>query len=151
MSMKIEEEIKQNTFRNPYQKAGINLLFTYNWLINKHKDFFKPFGITNQQFNILRILRGQHPKSISGADIKERMLDKNSDVSRLLDRLIAKNLIVKSQCPSDKRAADVLITEKGLDMLKDIDHHVETLDNLMDGLTPDEASLLSSLLDKTRK
>ena len=105
--MKIEVEIKQTVFRNPHQKVGINLIFTYNWLINKHKDFFKPFGITNQQYNILRILKGQFPKSISGADIKERMLDKNSDVSRLIDRLLLKKLVIKSQCPSDKRAADV--------------------------------------------
>jgi DNA-binding MarR family transcriptional regulator len=151
ISMKIEEEIKQSTFRNPHQKAGINLLFTYHWLINKHKDFFKPYGITNQQFNMLRILKGQHPKSISGADIKARMLDKNSDVSRLLDRLLTKKLVIKSQCPSDKRAADVLITDKGLDLLKEIDRQSETLDNVLDALTPEEASLLSSLLDKSRK
>ena len=149
--MKIEEEIKQSSFRNSHQKASINLLFTYHWLINRHKDFFKPFGITNQQFNILRILRGQHPKSISGADIRERMLDKNSDVSRLLDRLLTKRLVAKSQCPSDKRAADVQITDKGLELLKQIDFKVDSLDNILDALSADEASQLSLLLDKSRK
>lgn len=151
ISMKIEEEIKQNSFRNQHQKVGINLVFTYHWLINKYKDFFKPFGITNQQFNILRILRGQHPKNISGADIRERMLDKNSDVSRLLDRLILKKLAVKSQCPSDKRAADVCISKKGLDLLKEIDDKINSLDNIMDSLTSEEAKTLSDLLDKSRK
>jgi len=149
--MKIEDEIKQSSFRSSLQKAGINLLFTYHWMINQQKDFFKPFGITTQQFNMLRILRGQHPKSISGADIKSRMLDKNSDVSRLLDRLVAKKLVAKSQSNTDKRAADVLITEKGLELLKQIDGRVNSLDNILDGLTEEEALQLSMLLDKSRK
>ena len=112
--MKIEDEIKQPKFRNPHQKAVINLLYTANWLLDKNNSFFKEYGITNQQFNILRILRGQHPKKISGAEIKNRMIDKNSDVSRLLDRLVTKKLIEKSQCPNDKRAADVMITLSGI-------------------------------------
>ncbi|PZR37992.1 MAG: MarR family transcriptional regulator, partial [Azospira oryzae] len=90
--MKIEEEIKQPKFRSDYQKVAINLIFTANWLINKQQDFFKPYGITASQFNILRILRGQHPNKISGVEIKSRMLDKNSDIPRLLDRLVKKNL-----------------------------------------------------------
>ena len=149
--MKIEDEIKQSSFRTPLQKAGINLLFTYHWMINQQKDFFKPYGITTQQFNMLRILRGQYPKSISGADIKSRMLDKNSDVSRLLDRLLFKKLVAKSQSNTDKRAADVLITEKGLELLKQIDTRINSLDNILDGLTTDEAIQLSMLLDKSRK
>ncbi len=149
--MKIEDEIKQSSFRSPLQKAGINLLFTYHWMINQQKDFFKPYGITTQQFNMLRILRGQYPKSISGADIKSRMLDKNSDVSRLLDRLLFKKLVAKSQSNTDKRAADVLITEKGLELLKQIDTSINSLDNILDGLTADEAIQLSGLLDKSRK
>jgi len=82
--MKIEEEIKQTKFRNPHHKATLNLLYTASWLEGRNKDFFKPFGITNQQFNILRILRGQHPNKISGTEIKDRMLDRNSDVSRVV-------------------------------------------------------------------
>jgi DNA-binding MarR family transcriptional regulator len=148
--MKIEEEIKQTVFRSPHQKVGINLIFTYNWLINKHKDFFKPYGITNQQYNILRILKGQYPKSISGADIKERMLDKNSDVSRLIDRLLLKKLVIKSQCPSDKRAADVAIHENGLALLKEVDLKVNSLDSSLGSLTNEEATQLSALLDKSR-
>lgn len=148
--MDIEKAIKQTHFRNAYQKAAINLLYTSSWLVGQQKDFFSKQGITNQQFNILRILRGQFPNKISGADIKTRMLDQNSDVSRLLDRLIIKKLIVKSQCPNDKRAADIIITESGLDLLKKIDAEVENLDRLLSNLTKEEATQLSMLLDKSR-
>ena len=85
---RIEEEIRQKKFTSSQQKAVVNLIFTSNWLQNKQHDFFKFFGITGQQFNILRILKGQYPDSISGTEIKSRMLDRNSDVSRLLDRLV---------------------------------------------------------------
>src|SRR5688500_17518782 len=104
---KIEEEIQQKKFKTAHQKAVINLIYTANWLQNKHQGFFKLYGITGQQFNILRVLNGQHPKSISAKDIKSRLLDPNSDVSRLLDRLSAKDLITKKTCPLDKRASDV--------------------------------------------
>jgi len=147
--MKIEEEIKQEKFRDPYQKVVINLLFTSNWIQNKHQDFFKSFGITAQQFNILRILRGQHPKSISPSLIKDRMLDKNSDVSRMLDRLLAKKLILKQVCPKDKRAFDVSISPEGLDLMKSMDKHLTSIEE-MKGLSEEEASLLSDLLDKVR-
>ncbi len=149
-NMKIEEEIKQTRFRNAHQKAVINLLFTSHWLENKHNDFFKHFGITGTQFNILRILRGHHPEKISGVEIKSRMLDKNSDVSRLLDRLIAKKLIEKAQCPSDKRASDVFITDEGLKLLKKIDEEMDKTDSKMLKLSATEAKQLSELLDKCR-
>jgi DNA-binding MarR family transcriptional regulator len=148
--MKIEDEIKQPKFRNAHQKAVINLLYTANWLIDKNNAFFKSYRITNQQFNILRILRGQHPTKISGTEIKNRMIDKNSDVSRLLDRLIVKKLIEKSQCPNDKRAADVIITQSGLDLLAEIDKKMDQTDNDVMNLSPQEAEQLSQLLDKSR-
>ncbi|UXE67082.1 MAG: MarR family transcriptional regulator [Chryseotalea sp. WA131a] len=148
--MKIEDEIKQPKFRNAHQKAVINLLYTANWLIDKNNAFFKSYRITNQQFNILRILRGQHPTKISGAEIKNRMIDKNSDVSRLLDRLIVKKLIEKSQCPNDKRAADVIITQSGLDLLAEIDKKMDQTDNDVMNLSAKEAEQLSQLLDKSR-
>lgn len=148
--MKIEEEIKQQKFRDPYQKVLINLLFTASWIQGRQQDFFKPFGITYQQFNILRILRGQHPNKISGVDIKARMLDKNSDVSRLLDRLIKKNLVEKSPCPNDKRAADVSITETGLSLLTEIDSQLVQHEQKNFSLSESEAATLSDLLDKCR-
>jgi|KBSSwiStaDraftv2_1062776.scaffolds.fasta_scaffold2808898_1 DNA-binding MarR family transcriptional regulator len=148
--MKIEEEIKQSKFRNAQQKAIINLIYTTNWLSSKQQDFMKPYGITSQQFNILRILRGQHPKSISGTEIKSRMLDRNSDVSRLLDRLAAKDLITKNICPQDKRAVDVSITNEGMKLLQTIDKSAEEMDSLLD-LTEEEATMFSNLLDKARR
>lgn len=148
--MKIEEEIKQKKFRSPLQKVAINLLYTASWLQNQQHQFFKPFGITFSQFNILRILRGQYPNKISGAEIKSRMLDKNSDIPRLLDRLIRKKMISKSQCPNDKRAADILITEQGLDVLRQIDPLMDQMEKLYIHLSDEEATQLSQLLDKSR-
>lgn len=148
--MKIEEEIRQQKFRDSYQKVAINLLFTAGWLEGKQQEFFKPYGVTPQQFNILRILRGQHPKSISGVDIKSRMLDKNSDVSRMLDRLAKKLLITKSQCPDDKRATNVQITIPGLELLKTIDRKLEQTEKTSLALSEEEALQLSNLLDKSR-
>ena len=148
--MKIEEEIKQSKFKSPHQKVAINLQFTANWLLATSNDFFKEFGITMQQFNILRILRGQNPNSISAAEIKQRMLDRNSDVSRLLDRLIDKELVTKTQCESDKRATDVKITAAGLKLLTKIDVRLDEIDSKVLNLTAKEANQLSDLLDKCR-
>lgn len=149
-TVKIEEEIKQHRFRNDHQKALLNLTFTAGWFSARQEEFFKAFGITASQFNILRILRGQDGKSISGADIKARMLERNSDISRLLDRLARKNLIKRSQCPNDKRATDVAITKAGLEILKDIDKKIDQTEKSFLRLTDDEARQLSKLLDKAR-
>jgi DNA-binding MarR family transcriptional regulator len=146
----IEEEIKQTKFKSAQQKAMLNLIFTSNWLENKHRDYFKEYGLTNQQFNILRILKGQHPSKISGTEIKSRMLDKNSDVSRLLDRMILKKLVVKSQCPNDKRSADVGISDLGISLLQKIDRTVFNFAGSLEQLTEDEANQLSYLLDRCR-
>jgi len=131
-----------------HQKAVINLIYTSNWLQNKQQEFFKSFGITGQQFNILRILKGQFPKTISATEIKSRMLDRNSDVSRLLDRLAGKKLITKKTCPNDKRASDVLITAEGITLLDEV-NKTQTHDLVL-SLSDDKASKLSDLLDKAR-
>ncbi len=149
--MRIEEEIKQTKFRNPFQKAGINIIYTSHWLENKHKEFFKQFDITGQQFNILRILKGQHPRSISVTEIKERMLDKNSDVSRLLDRLALKSLISRKTCNYDKRSMDVFITQQGLELLEKIELQITQLDRFLGKLSTEEATQLSNLMDKIRE
>ncbi len=148
--MKIEEEIKQTKFKSAHQKAVLNLLFTANWIQNKQKELFEPFGITGQQYNMLRILRGQHPKPIPAVEIKSRMLDKNSDVSRLLDRLIGKKLVKKNKCPNDKRATDISITETGLDLLNTLDASINNLDSKYLALSNEEAKQLSELLDRSR-
>ncbi len=145
---KIEDEIRQKKFTSVHQKAVINLIYTSNWLQNLQQEFFKSFGITGQQFNILRILKGQSPGSISGTEIKSRMLDRNSDVSRLLDRLASKNLITKQTCPNDKRASDVRITAEGLALLNEI-NKTRKQDRVL-SLSDEEAEKLSDLLDKAR-
>ena len=147
--MKIEDEIKQQKFKTPHQKAVLNLIYTTSWMQGRQKDIFKTFNITLQQFNILRILRGQHPNSTSATEIKSRMLDKNSDVSRLLDRLLAKKVISKRVSSNDKRAADVNLTEEGLELLKAIDKKQNQIDNVL-LLSEEEALILSDLLDKSR-
>ena len=148
--MKIEDEIRQESFRNEYQKAGINLIYTFGWLNNRHQAFFKNFNITSQQYNVLRILKGQFPDAISTSDIKSRMLDKNSDVSRIVDRLSHKGFIYKNPCISDKRLVDVSITHLGLQLLSEIETQILNLDNLFSSLELEEAKELNRLLDKLR-
>ncbi len=147
--MKIEEEIKQNKFQTPYHKAVVNLIYTAHWLEGQHQKFLTDYGITGQQFNILRILKGQHPQSISATEIKQRMLDRNSDVSRLLNRLEKKNLITKKGCESDKRATDIFISEEGIKLLDMVNKEQKTLDHVLN-LNEEEALGLSDLLDKAR-
>jgi DNA-binding MarR family transcriptional regulator len=148
--MKIEDEIRQPKFRNDYQKVVVNLMFTSGWLAARQEELFKPYGITPSQYNILRILRGQGMKSLSGALIKSRMLERNSDISRMLDRLAKKNLIIRSKSPSDKRATDVLISPAGLTVLKTIDATIDKVEKEVIHLSQKEAKLLSDLLDKAR-
>jgi len=148
--MKIEEEIQRNSFRNEYQKSAINLIYTYGWLHNKQKIFFNKFNITAQQYNVLRILKRQFPDAISTSEIKHRMLDKNSDVSRIIDRLENKGLIYKNPCLSDKRLVDVSVTHKGLQLLSEIEIQILDLDNFFSTLELEEAKELNRLLDKLR-
>ena len=147
--MGIEKEIGQYTFRNDHQKSIINLVYTYNWMIEKMKLRLDEFDLTMQQFNILRILRGAK-SPLSTMQIRERMLDKMSDTSRIVDRLIVKELVQKNVCPRDKRLVDVLITKKGLDLLEELDLHSEELDSIIGNLTCEEMQQLNHLLDKMR-
>lgn len=147
--MKIEEAIQQNKFVNPHRKAVINLLYTASWLLEQQQVFFREFGITSQQFNILRILKGQHPKEMSAKAIKNRMLDKNSDVSRLLNRLLVKELITRAVCPTDKRATNIGISASGIRLLKKINARIEEIDQMI-RISAKDATLLSDLLDKCR-
>ena len=112
--MKIEEEIKQRSFKDVYHKVYINLIFTSGWLQEQQATIFKKYGLTLPQFNILRILRGQHPKPATLNLLIERMLDKTSNASRIVDKLEAKELVTRHQCPNDRRTVDIIITDKGL-------------------------------------
>ncbi|MEO6220933.1 MAG: MarR family transcriptional regulator, partial [Ginsengibacter sp.] len=141
--------ISQSSFRNDFQKGIINLIYTYNWMNEKMKKVFDKEGITGQQYNILRILRGAG-KPISTLQIRERMLDKMSDTSRIVDRLIAKGLVKKGTCKTDRRLVDVMITDKGKKMLERLDQRQDDLDNIIGNLNEKEAATLSELLDKIR-
>lgn len=148
--MKLEEEIKQKKFRNEYHKLAVNIIYTHGWLLNNQSAFLKKHGITGAQFNILRILRGQYPNPASINLLKERMLDKMSDASRLVERLLLKDLVDRKICPDDRRRVEVVITEKGLKLLEDIDRHNEDFDQIINKLGPEEAQKLNDLLDKMR-
>ncbi len=148
--MKLEEEISQKHFRNEYHKAAVNVVYTFNWLNNHNVVFFKPLGITTQQFNILRILRGQHPKPATIKLIKERMLDKMSDASRIVEKLRIKGLVERNICSHDRRNVDVCITQKGLDLLSQIDLRNDEADQKFSALNPEEIKQLNDLLDKLR-
>lgn len=149
--MKIEDEIHQKQFRNEYQKATVNIIYTYGWLTTRLKQFLNNYDITLQQFNVLRILRGQHPGSISTSVIRDRMLDRNSDASRIVDRLHRQGLVDKQPCPSDRRLVDVKISAKGMKLLETIDKKQDELDNLLGNLTDEEVKEFNRLLDKTRR
>ena len=148
--MSLEKDINQRLFRNDHQKGVINLIYTYNWLNEKMKIFFDKEDITGQQYNILRILRGA-AKPISTLQIRERMLDKMSDTSRIVDRLVLKDLANKNICKNDKRLVDVSISTKGKKLLEKIDLHEKEMDTILGNLTQAEAKTLNLLLDKIRQ
>jgi DNA-binding MarR family transcriptional regulator len=147
--MGIEQDIHQAKFKSEFQKSTINLIFTYNWMMEKVKNILERGDITSQQFNILRILRGAG-KPLSTLQIRQRMLDKMSDTSRIVDRLIIKQLVQKVVCPADKRLVDVTITEKGMALLQQMDKHQDEMDALFKNITEEEAKTLNNLLDKIR-
>jgi DNA-binding MarR family transcriptional regulator len=148
--MRLEDEIKQESFRNEYHKLAVNILFTHGWLMNKIQEILSRFDLTPQQFNLLRILRGQYPSPASISLLKDRMLDKMSDASRLVDRLIQKGLVERKICESDRRKVDVVITKKGLKLLEKIDESDSEMDGYLQNLSESEAKKLNDLLDKLR-
>ena len=147
--MSLETDIQQTKFRNEYQKTLINLVYTYNWVSEQNKKFFEREDITSQQFNILRILRGAG-KPLSTLQIRQRMLDKMSDTSRIVDRLIKKGLVKKVVCKSDRRLVDVSISEQGLQLLEKLDLSSDEMDSVLSKLSIEEATMLNGLLDKIR-
>jgi DNA-binding MarR family transcriptional regulator len=147
--MGIEKDIKQSKFRNEWQKASMNIIFTHNWMMHQFEQVFEKGNITHQQFNILRILRGANTP-LSTMQIRERMLDRMSDTSRIVDRLVVKNLVEKCVNKKDKRLVDVTITEKGLNLLKDLEGYTVDMDNVLKTLDESEAQQLNTLLDKIR-
>ena len=148
--MRIEDEIKQSHFQDEHQKAIINLLYTAGWLQLRQACAFKKFALTSPQFNILRILRGQHPQPATVALLIERMLDKTSNASRIVDRLQEKQFVTRTVCPANRRAVDIRITPAGLALLDQIDDSGALQTAAHASLSEAEARQLNDLLDKMR-
>jgi DNA-binding MarR family transcriptional regulator len=148
--MGIEKDINQQHFQSEGQKAMINLIYTYNWVTERVRTFLAEEDITMQQFNILRILRGSDPKPLSTLTIRERMLDKMSDTSRIVDRLVLKGWVDKKMCSADKRLVDVFITKEGKKLLERIDKKSDAMNATTAALSDAELEQLNQLLDKIR-
>jgi DNA-binding MarR family transcriptional regulator len=149
MFMQLENEIKSR-FKNDRHKAGVNIIFTANWYSGHVSAMLKCHGLTLQQYNILRILRGIHPEPVSVKYIRERMLDKMSDVSRVVEKLREKQLVNRDECEADRRNVDITINKQGLSLLKKIDKEMLKIEQLFDSLTEEELLQLNMLLDKLR-
>lgn len=148
--MKLEEEIKQSKFRNEYHKLAVNIMYSYGWLMNLQAKLFVKYDITGNQYNILRILRGQYPNPANVNLLKERMVDKMSDASRLVERLRVKKYVQRELCPNDRRRVNVSITQKGLHALAEIDKLNDQYDAFFKSLSLDESKVINDLLEKMR-
>jgi DNA-binding MarR family transcriptional regulator len=148
--MKIQEAIKQQSFASEYQKLVVNVLYTGSWMSLKNAAFLKPHKLTVQQYNVLRILRGQHPKPATVNLLIERMFDKMSNASRIVDKLVEKKLVTRNFCKDDRRCVDVLITDKGLKLLQLLDKEEKNWIRAFSNLSESDAKKLNALLDKLR-
>lgn len=148
--MDLGKEIQQSKFRNEYQKVLVNIIYTHGWITRQLKKFLKQYGITMQQYNVLRILNGQYPNPISTSTIRERMLDRMSDASRIVDRLCKKELVLRKTCDGDRRLVDVVLTEKGRQLVAEIDKHQDYLDSITMGISEEESVMLNNFLDRIR-
>lgn len=148
--MKIREAIQQKKpFRNSHQMAMVNLIYTHNWVTDQLRQHLKPYGVTMKQYNVLRILKGAE-EPITTSTIRERLLDKMSDASRMVERMHQRGLVVRNTCPTDKRLVDVSLSAKGIDLLENIAHIEQKMDAIFKELSKEEAEVLSKLLDKLR-
>jgi DNA-binding MarR family transcriptional regulator len=151
MMKSIEEAIQQSSsFRNPYHKATVNLIYSGRWIINMHNELFNDFGLTIQQYNVLRILKGQYPRALTVKLIQLRMLDKASDASRVVEGLRKKGLVQRELNSEDRRRVDVIISQKGIQLLSSIEKRSEEMDRFLSNLDKEEIKVLNNLLDKIR-
>ncbi len=150
--MKLEDEIKQNKkFKSEHQKLAVNIMFTSSWLYRTHGQFLKCFGLSPEQFNVLRILRGQHPNCANNQLISERMIDKSSNSSRIVEKLKQKSLVERKENKNDRRHVDITITQKGLDLLQKIDNaENKSIDDIKNNISVKDAEVLNDLLDQLR-
>jgi DNA-binding MarR family transcriptional regulator len=148
--MRIEDEIQQKEFKDPYNKAIVNLLFTQSYIVTKQNKLFKPFGLSPEQYNVLRILRGQNGNPITVSSIQDRMLNKMSNASRLVEKLKMKGLVLRNECPADRRQVDIMITSKGLTLLTQLQEEILKQNRDLVQLDSNEVDQLNLLLDKLR-
>lgn len=148
--MKIEEAIQQKKFQDPFERALVNLLYTSSWLSYEQTQVFKTHELSMQQYNILRILKGQHPKTITVNMLIERMIDKSSNASRIVEKLRVKRMLKRKICPEDRRRVDVLITNHGMKVLEEATAHLRKLHERIRHLDEAEIELLNGLLNKLR-
>jgi MarR family 2-MHQ and catechol resistance regulon transcriptional repressor len=148
MSEELNPSEKTKKFRNEYHKSIINLICTYNYVSDKLREILTREDLTLQQFNILRILRGKHPELVTNSYIKEKMLDKNSDVTRIVDRLIKQGLVARGYSSEDRRKVEIGITKNGLETLARLDHYNDEEDAITSCLSHDEICQLNTLLNK---
>jgi DNA-binding MarR family transcriptional regulator len=149
--MKLEEEIKQSKFKDEYHKLGVNIIYSASWMSTLHLHTLKIFNISVQQFNILRILKGRHPEPATVKLLTERMIDKMSNASRLVEKLKQKGLVERTSCPEDRRRVDIAITEKGTKIIEQASKILESeMEKSLSVLNKKEAKQLNDLLDKMR-
>lgn len=148
--MGLEKEIQQEKFSNEYEKVAVNILFTGSWLHNLNASRLKAHALTPEQYNVLRILRGSHPKTLRLSDISCRMIDKNSNATRLVEKLRLKGLLKRERCEDNRRQVDVFITDKGLALLKKIDLEEAAWMAKLKNINRTEAAELNRILDKLR-
>ena len=148
--MGLEQDLRQERFDNVYEKMVVNILFTGSWLANLNASRLKPFGLTPEQYNVLRILRGSHPKPMMLADITARMIDRNSNATRLVEKLKSKGFVNREICETNRRQVDISVTEPGLEVLARIDEGLDSWLQNLKSIPQSEVETLNAMLDKLR-
>lgn len=149
--MKLEDVLKTNKFNDEVHKATLNILYTSYWMRDNVSSTMKEIGITSEQFNILRILKGKHPEAMCVKDIASRMIEKSSNVPRILDRLVAKELVMRTTSKEDKRETIISLTDAGMQTLQSANEALATINKKTIGINNEEAAILNQLLEKLRK
>ncbi len=149
--MGIEKEVSYHQFRSEYEKILVNIYYTNNWLFEKYEQTLSKYNLTAQQYNVLKILHASYPKPTIISHIKEKMLDKNSDITRIVERLLSKNLISRRRDQSNSRKVIIKLNVIGYHLMEKMNKEVQVFENLVTHLTPKEAIDLNKLLDKVRK
>ncbi len=149
--MKLEDVLKTNKFNDEVHKATLNILYTSYWMRDNVSSTMKEIGITSEQFNILRILKGKHPEAMCVKDIASRMIEKSSNVPRILDRLVAKELVMRTTSKEDKRETIISLTDTGMKTLQRANEELAAINKKTIGINNEEATVLNQLLEKLRK